>query len=250
MRTGVATFAAMLLTVFGGAMARAPLNYNIIPRSSAAHRPVHREMQAPSATPQVISFDGDLDRIVALALERANGLAEVISSAPTISSAPSLSPAPTISISPTISNAPSHPPVHSNNVCEGAKLNRLEIYTWAYTIETVPNADTDAVIGEVEEILQERLIPVLLQCLNSEASAATIVAIDATMPRDTISRDSTFFKNTCCLLLLSCVPCPVTHLQILFFFPSCLCTRGEPSQQVYGCGWQSPILPLGPWTYR
>jgi hypothetical protein len=247
MRTGVATLAAVLLTVFEGAMARAPLNYNIIPRSSAAHRPDHRELQAPSATPKVISFDGDLDRIIALALERANGAS---SAAPTTSPAPTATISPTITPAPTMTALPTNPPVHPNNVCEGAILNRLEIYTWAYTIETVPNADTDAVIGEVEEILQERLIPLLLECFNAEALNATIVAIDATLPRDTISVDSTFVLPIE-LSDASFIVQFVTHIEFLFvFFPSCLRTRGEPSQQVYGCGWQSPILPLGPWTYQ
>ena len=163
--------------------------YNVVPRG---HRQQHHRVTQDGLVP---SFDGDLDRIINMALARA---AENASSAPTVTpsptSSPTLSPtvseAPSVSESPSVSNAPSLTPVHSPNTCPGGILNRLVIFNWKYTIEAVPGADIDTVIGEVEEILQENLIPVLLQCNNADAVNGTVVAIDGTFPRDTVSVDS------------------------------------------------------------
>lgn len=187
-----------LLLVLAFSISTAFGQYNIVSRNDH-HRRHRRELQqaaatatSPSASPQVLSFDGDLDRIVNLALERANNnnnnKVETTSASPstTPTASPSLSPAPSVSA------APSLTPVHSPNTCPGAILNRLAIYEWKYTIETVPNANIDSVIGEVEEILQERLIPRLLECNNPNAVNGTVVAIDGTFPRDTVSLDSTF----------------------------------------------------------
>ena len=71
-------------------------------------------------------------------------------------------------------------------------MNRLVVATWEYTIETVPGADPDMVIGEVEETLQEKLVPMILECNNPDAEFATIVAVDGTLPRDRASDESTF----------------------------------------------------------
>lgn len=152
--------------------------YNIIPRGDRHQR----YLQAPSASPQVISFDGDLDRIISIALERAGVFNPDEASSPS----PTGSPAPTITPVPTVS------PVHSPNVCEGADLSRLELFKWKYTIETVAQADVNAVIGGVEEMLQERLVPILLSCNAEDAVNASIVAIDCTLPLDTISIEGEF----------------------------------------------------------
>lgn len=152
--------------------------YNIIARGDS----YQRHLQAPSASPQVISFDGDLDKIIALALERAGGFNPDEFSSPQ----PTMTPAPTITPSPTFS------PVHSPNVCEGADLTRLELFKWKYTIETVAQADINTVIGGVEEMLQERLVPLLLSCNAESAANASIVAIDCTLPLDTISIEGEF----------------------------------------------------------
>lgn len=152
--------------------------YNIIPRNS--HQ---RHLQEPAASPQVISFDGDLDRIISLALERAGDFNPDEAS----------SPSPTGSPAPTITPFPTGSPVHSPNVCEGADMNRLELFNWKYTVETVAHANLDAVIGGVEEMLQERLVPILLSCNNENVVNASIVAIDCTLPLDTVSTDGKCF---------------------------------------------------------
>ena len=179
-----------------------------------------RSLQDTPPSPQVISFDGDLDRIVQLALERASGTmtpsampstAPVAVPAETTTTEDSTTPtttttqAPTESPSlssitnddaPTLNPASSFPPVLQMNMCPGAILNRLVLVGWKYTIETAPTADPSQVIGEVEEILQESLIPIVLSCNinnnNNELGAVnnnnpSIVAIDSTLPRDSIS---------------------------------------------------------------
>lgn len=148
--------------------------YEIVARDSHT-----RHLQEPAASPQVISFDGDLDQIISLALERAGFFNPDEVSPPPISGSPP----------PTVTPFPTGSPVHSPNVCEGADMNRLELFNWKYTIETVAHADTGSVIGEVEEILQEKLIPILLSCNNKNATNASIVAIDSTLPQDTVSTD-------------------------------------------------------------
>ena len=167
----------------------------------------------PSATPSTISFDGDLDRIVNLALEQSRR-----TQSPTLS--PTLSPS--VSPAPSLSTAPSLTPVYSPNTCPGAIQNRLVVFSWKYTMETVPYADVDTVMGEVEEILQEKLIPRILECNNEQAVNGTVVSLDATFPRDELSTDSTY------CVMYYCVECIVkciylfayllTHSLFLFFF--------------------------------
>lgn len=166
--------AATLLFVQG--LALNP-RYNIVPRDSR-----QRHLQPPAASPQVISFDGDLEKIISLALERAGEFnPDEVSSPPPVGS-------------PTITPFPTGSPVHSTNVCEGADMSRLEIFDWKYTIETVAHSDIDTVIGGVEEMLQERLVPILLSCNDENARNASIVAIDCTLPLDTVSTDGKFLK--------------------------------------------------------
>lgn len=128
-----------------------------------------------------------------LALERANAFAaDQQEDTDKNTAAPTVTPVPTVTPAPSTSMAPSSPPIHSPNVCEGAILNRMIIHEWQYTVETVEHADIDAVVGEVEEILQRRLVPLILQCYNAEVAPISIVAVDATLPRDNISTTSTY----------------------------------------------------------
>jgi hypothetical protein len=174
----IANLVAVVTLLVGQAIA-VDAGYNIIPRDT--HQ---RHLQPPAASPQPISFDGDLDRIISLAMERAEGFNPDEASSPTVTPAPTISPAPTVT------------PVHSPNVCEGADLSRLELFKWKYTIETVAQADVNAVIGQVEEMLQERLVPLLLSCNAKNVANASIVAIDCTLPLDTISLEGESFLST------------------------------------------------------
>ncbi|GAX28423.1 hypothetical protein FisN_4Hh386 [Fistulifera solaris] len=164
---------AAVVTLFVGQAVAVDAGYNIIPRDT--HR---RHLQPPAASPQPISFDGDLERIISLAMERAEGFNPDEASSPTVTPAPTITPSPTVT------------PVHAPNVCEGADLSRLELFKWKYTIETVAQADVNAVIGQVEEMLQERLVPLLLSCNAKDVANASIVAIDCTLPLDTISLEA------------------------------------------------------------
>ena len=224
-------------------------SYNIVSRNAERHLQV--PANGPTARPTIPSFDGDLDSLVILAMQRASenaspnlspttspgsgppsagtvptiapGPSEIATDAPasggllvpvgvptgppaefsgSATTAPTKYPTaspsayPTISFAPTVSHAPTPSPVLSPNQCDGAEMNRLVLVDWKYTIETVPNANIDKVIGEVEEMLQESLVPLLLECKNDEAASATIVVVDCTLPRDVISENSEYFP--CC----------------------------------------------------
>ena len=122
--------------------------YEIVPRS--AHRVVLDETESPA----LISFDGDLDAIAALALEKANAGAVGEDDA---------------------GDNGENDPFN----CPGGATETLEILTWSYSIETVADADVETVFGEVSEITLEDVAPLSLECQNEEASYAHIVAMDA-----------------------------------------------------------------------
>jgi len=174
---------------------------------SVIQRPQIRQLQEPTAEPSLvaISFDGDLDRIVQMALEKAeressaqqsDAPSMLLSDAPSL--VPSAEPSPQpVTASPTaapttaapVTDTPTLSPVFSPNTCPDEPMRRLFTYQWKYTIETVARADPDSVMAEVEENLQEKLAPLLLSCLNAEVANASIVALDSTWPRDATDPD-------------------------------------------------------------
>jgi hypothetical protein len=70
-----------------------------------------------------------------------------------------------------------------------ADVTYLMTLRFTYSLETTPSANVRTVVGEAEEVLQETLGPRALSCLNSEASEASIVALDS-LPRDWIATES------------------------------------------------------------
>lgn len=156
-----------LLTVHGS-------KYNIVSR---------RELEvsrAPSASPQLISFDGDLDYIIAQALARAGETSE----SPELSDSPSLSPS---DVSTTSDSEDAS--VLNAFKCTNEAIGHLEILTFKYSIETALGANVSLVIGEVQEILLEAIAPSTLSCRNESNKFANIVAMDSSVPADTPSTE-------------------------------------------------------------
>ena len=151
-------------------------SYNVVARREAG------TPQPPSASPQLISFDGDLDYIIEQALKRAveNG------DTPAISDAPSSSP--DAAASPSLPVKPSDSIVLNAYKCDKATIGHLEILTFQYSIETALGANVSVVIGEVEEILLESIGPNILACRNDTVKSAGIVALDSLVPADTTSK--------------------------------------------------------------
>lgn len=113
-----------------------------------------RKMQTES--PDLISFDGDLDAIKELALAKAN------------------------------QGSP------GSFSCDNASTSHLEVVNWVYSIETVPQADVTTVYGEVEEMTLESVAPQALSCLNNQSAFANIVAMDIFDPGHEISNTGMF----------------------------------------------------------
>ena len=121
------------------------------PKYAIVARGAHRLLQDDETeSPALISFDGDLEAIAALALERANAGA-------------------------TGGDALGDDPFS----CTGGVTESLEILTWSYSIETAPNANVETVYGEVSEKTLEYTAPLSLECMNKEVAYANIVAMDA-----------------------------------------------------------------------
>jgi hypothetical protein len=132
----------------------ADLQYNLIPRSNRVTSSQRDLLEAtaslaPSASPPLVSFDGDLDAIYQLALAKA-----------------------------------SRSSVRDSFSCDDQETVALEIINWKYAIETVPKAVIPTVYGEVQEIALEHVAPNLLSCLNESAAYADIVALDTAIPGD------------------------------------------------------------------
>jgi hypothetical protein len=144
--------------------------YDVIPRRE------QRNLESPSATSELISFDGDLDYILEQALLKAG---ETFSPQP--SDAPSLSPSSLDEFAQSIKL--------DLLKCENATIGHLEILTFEYTMETAIGANISVVIGEVEEQLLESIAPFVLSCRNASSKVAGIIAIDA-VPNDVPSTTS------------------------------------------------------------
>jgi hypothetical protein len=157
--------------------------YNVIPRQS------ERYLNPSSASPQMISFDGDLDYILEQALMKAGEtLSPQLSDAP--SSAPSDSTSPSLPLPSTTLDV---------NKCQDSTIEHLEILRFQYSMETAIGANVTVVIGEIEEKLLEAIAPIVLSCRSALKEFLNIVAIDA-VPADIPSATGTpemlfFFHN-------------------------------------------------------
>jgi hypothetical protein len=145
--------------------------YGIIPRRSLDGR-------SSSGTEQLISFDGDLDYIKKLALQRANN-----------PNAPSSSPSSDAALPSLI---PGESDAFDSLRCRDAAIEHLEILTFTYSIETSPKANITVVLGEIQEIILEEIAPFALACRNNTNAFSGIVAMDSVIPADSPSRDGKF----------------------------------------------------------
>jgi hypothetical protein len=138
---------ALLLALSLAASANA--NYDVIPRGSPSVVKGKRSLQS-EAPPLIVSFDGDLDAILAQALQAAQQN------------------------------------VDDAFACEGfGTVQHLEVVSWRYSIETTPSAVASTVFGEVQEITLESTAPTTLACRNPMVSYANIVAMDTAIPSAT-----------------------------------------------------------------
>lgn len=132
------------------------------------------------ASPQLISYDGDIDRIKALALARSKIINNPSGGSNTTTSRPPIVVTPGNSVLETFE-------------CKNATVGHLEILSFKYSIETTQVANVTKVIGEVEEILGEEIAPLLLECWPNTNEFDDIVAIDSHVPADTIYREGKLF---------------------------------------------------------
>jgi hypothetical protein len=101
--------------------------------------------------------------------------------------------------SPTTTSQPTLTELLNPHSCSGmngttdpmAGVTYLMTFKYTFSVETDQEANVLTVVREGEEALQETLGPRALSCLNSNASEASIVALDS-LPRDSIATDSTY----------------------------------------------------------
>lgn len=174
--TNVWTRGALLLLLLASdasSSSSSAVAYNLVPRSTAAVLPAARHALERAMVggnfSDLLSFDGDVEALKALALEKA-------------ASQEDGEPAPPSSFS-----------------CDDAEaVLHLEIIQWKYSIETVPTAVVQTVYGEVQEITLEHVAPRSLSCLNETAAFAHIVALDTSIPGHQESA-GTRVAVVCCL---------------------------------------------------
>lgn len=131
------------------AFATAAASYDVIPRRSPSVDNGKRSLQSDSP-PVIVSFDGDLDAILSLALQAAQQ------------------------------------EVDDAFACEGyGTVQHLEVVSWRYSIETSPSAVVSTVYGEVQEITLESTAPTTLACRNPMTAYANVVAMDTAIPSAT-----------------------------------------------------------------
>jgi hypothetical protein len=127
----------------------ASANYDVIPRESPSVDKRKRSLQS-DAPPLLVSFDGDLDAILAQALQAAQH------------------------------------DVDDAFACENfGTVQHLEVVSWQYSIETTPSAVASTVFGEVQEITLETTAQTTLACRNPMVAHANIVAMDTAIPSAT-----------------------------------------------------------------
>jgi hypothetical protein len=176
---------------------------------------------------EIISFDGDLDKIQQLALEKANQ-EQSPSTSPSlpdtdVSDAPTSDP--TIVITPDGEGKPTV----NNYTCPGETTEHLEILTYKFAIETVADAELETVYGEVQEHTLEHVAPVSLACgADPTVFYANIIAMDATLPSKLVEQGQSVswktFAGTTIHVIIMCgtQKYRVTHtqwpLRDVFFF--------------------------------
>jgi hypothetical protein len=163
--------------------------YSIIPRRSSLRRATvtdsnafphdnknERRIQSSNSTttasnqsesPQLASFDGDLNAIQEMALLKAKKDMQNDTS--------------------------------KYFVCDNQEPVHLDILTFLYSIETVRNALISVVYGEVQEATLETIAPIVLSCENQTNQNKSIVAMDTEIPSSIVA-DGACPPNQHCVL--------------------------------------------------
>jgi len=165
------TFAIILLFLLTLTAASASM-YEVIPRGAVQND--GRVLDDSEASPQLISFDGDLDAILVLALAKAAEGGDYNQDGGE----------------------------DGTFSCPDASTEHLEILTWTYKIETVADANVATVFGEVSEITLEMIAPLSLLCKNEDVAYADIAAMDANIAssESTEGESKSVSGVICCLL--------------------------------------------------
>jgi len=167
MKTMALLWLLVVLLTVTSASSSSSVFYGIVPREDRAHRVLE---DGVSESPELVSFDGDLDAIAELALAKAE-LA-------------------------TVAPGGGEDPFSCGS--DAGDTSHLDVLTWTYSIETVPGATVELVYGEVAEITLEQTAPLSLACRNEEVAYANIVAMDANNIASSVSEGALL---TSCLLL-------------------------------------------------
>ncbi|GKY95204.1 hypothetical protein MPSEU_000483600 [Mayamaea pseudoterrestris] len=149
--------------------------------------PFQRELQvseAPATAPLLPSFDGRLDVILGLAVDKAAFTIRAASPSPVQAPLPFM-PSKTPSMAAGSTNLQS---------CDGIDSTAAEytsiVISFTYSLETVRHADIYEIGRMSEEVLEKLLAPFVLGCLNGDVTSAGIVMINS-LPEDTISSSMT-----------------------------------------------------------
>jgi len=168
------TTAILLLLLLTLTAASSASMYEVIPRGAVQND--GRVLDDSEASPQLISFDGDLDAILALALAKAAEGGD--------------------------GNNQEGGGEDGTFSCPDASTEHLEILTWTYKMETVADANVATVFGEVSEITLEMIAPLSLLCKNEDVAYADIAAMDANIAssESTEGESKSVSGVICCLL--------------------------------------------------
>ncbi|EEC46789.1 predicted protein [Phaeodactylum tricornutum CCAP 1055/1] len=162
-----------LASLFSGATVQADVvsRYRIVarPTSRLGAPPRGLQSSASDIDGSSLSFDGNVSAIQQLALEKS--MTNVL--------APTASPTTITTSEPTPATSAFVP-----FTCPEDSIETLQLLTWDYAVEILPDTDLAPLLNEVEWALQVALAPRLLACQNEDLADVAIVALDAE-PMDT-----------------------------------------------------------------
>jgi hypothetical protein len=162
-----------LASLFSGATVQADVvsRYRIVarPTSRLGAPPRGLQSSASDIDGSSLSFDGNVSAIQQLALEKS--MTNVL--------APTASPTTITTSEPTPATSAFVP-----FTCPEDSIETLQLLTWDYAVEILPDTDLAPLLNKVEWALQVALAPRLLACQNEDLADVAIVALDAE-PMDT-----------------------------------------------------------------
>jgi hypothetical protein len=173
-----------LASLFSGATVQADVvsRYRIVarPTSRLGAPPRGLQSSASDIDGSSLSFDGNVSAIQQLALEKS--MTNVL--------APTASPTTITTSEPTPATSAFVP-----FTCPEDSIATLQLLTWDYAVEILPDTDLAPLLNKVEWALQVALAPRLLACQNEDLADVAIVALDAE-PMDTAHPTGKYIDNT------------------------------------------------------